>query len=70
MCATLTATAAALCDKYRAVPQQLTPARLSMYLAAGRISQAEYNSIIDLDCPCGWIEPATMAAPAEAAPAE
>jgi hypothetical protein len=62
MCVQLSDYAANLCSQYRA--GTLTEAKLARYKQVGKITQAEFDSILDVNCPCGWIEPAALTAEA------
>lgn len=60
MCAPLSAYAANLCNQYR--NQTLTQAKLNLYRQIGKITQDEYDTILDVECPCGWIVPQALTA--------
>lgn len=60
MCAELSAYAKNLCNQYRT--GTLSLARLGLYHMYGKITQAEYDSIVDSECPCGWIVPQALTA--------
>lgn len=59
MCAPLSSYASNLCAQYRA--GTLTLAKLGKYLQVAKITQEEYDTIIDPECECGWIVPAARA---------
>jgi hypothetical protein len=63
MCAELSSYAKNLCNQYR--NGTLTQTKLNLYRQVGKITQAEYDSILDTECPCGWIVPSSLAAPVE-----
>lgn len=59
MCAPLSSYASNLCNQYRT--GAITLVKLGKYLQVAKISQDEYDTIIDPECDCGWIVPAARA---------